>query len=113
MLMVKPGEIYKALTFKSGTGEKGDWELVHIADDKGKNRTTIFITNVPSGVRENGQFKVKSIDLMKIGMKKDQRTQAWHLEASAGCTVEAIASDIDPVFTELGEADGDDWELPL
>jgi hypothetical protein len=110
MIKVDKDAIYRAIRVRSGSSAHGDWELVVIADENNEKRTTtIFAANMPSGVVENQQFKIKDITSVKIGWKKDQNGQ-WKPDTTVTAVLEPIASDID--FADLGGDAGGDlpWE---
>lgn len=109
MIKVDKDAIYRAIRVRSGSSQHGDWELVVIADENNEKRTTtIFAANMPCGVIENQQFKIKDITSVKIGWKKDQNGQ-WKPDTTVTAVLEPIASDID--FNDLGDAGGDlPWE---
>lgn len=125
------GEIYRAERFRTGESARGRWELVSVKDDRKKNEITIFPVNIPTGVTERGQFRIKKIVSMTNGMKKD-REGKWSVNVTCEAEIEAITSDIpgfgddlpgidvdvDPVWSAADAAktpwdDDDDFSLPL
>ena len=104
MTAVKKGERYTATTFRNGTSERGDWEMIKVADANGKNELTIFPSNLPSGVTQNGDFVLKDITEVRVGFRKSKKDDKWYQETNITAEVEAIKSDID--------FDVDEGELP-
>ena len=81
MLKIEKDGIYRTKRVRSGTGERGDWQLVVVADDQNDKRTvTIFVENVPCGAIEGQQVKIKEIVSVKIGWKRDQNQQWKNVE---------------------------------
>lgn len=114
MIKIEKDGIYRTVRVRSGTGERGDWELVAIADENNEKRqTTIFVENNPCGVTEGQLIKVKDIVSVKIGWKKDNKG-GWKPDTTLSAVIEPIASDIEaPDDGELPWTT-DDWgELPL
>jgi hypothetical protein len=109
MTSVKQGERYHAVAFKSGSSSNGDWELVRVSDERGKNDVTIFPANVPSGAYEDCDFVVKDIVEVKVGFKQNKKTQKWEQATTVVAVIEAIKSDIN-----LDIDDGElPWDIPL
>ena len=109
MILIEKGGIYRAARAKSGSSNRGDWELVAVADENNSKRTqTIFIAT-PTGIREGQMFKVLEIVSFKNGWKKDQNGE-WKPEAS-------ITAEIEPIASEIDVNDIDPWDdipdLPL
>ena len=102
MTKIEEGQSYKAKRFRSGTSGKGDWELISVEDERGKNPVTIFASNIPSNVKENEMFKVIKINSVSVGFKEDSKG-LWQPQTSISAEVEAIPSEFD-----LGFDDGDD-----
>lgn len=98
MLKIEKDGIYIAKRVRSGSGERGDWQLVAVADEQNEKRTvTIFVENVPCGAIENQQIKIKDIISVKIGWKKDQAGQ-WKPETTMTAIIEPIKSELDEDF---------------
>lgn len=114
MIKVEKDGIYRAIRVRSGSGERGDWELVAIADENNdKRQTTIFVENNPCGAIENQLIKVKEIVSVKIGWKKDSQGQ-WKPDTTLSAVIEPIQSEIDVGDGDLPWDSGDDWDkLPL
>lgn len=106
MTKVTKGERYTATVFRSGQSERGAWEMIKVADNNGKNELTIFPSNIPSGVGEQGDFLLKDILEVRVGFRKSKKDDKWYQETNITAEVEAIKSDI--VFEDIGE----DGELP-
>ncbi len=106
MTKITKGERYTANKFLSGESERGAWEIVKIADEKGHNELTVFPSNIPTGITANGDFVVKDIVEIKYGFRRDKKTNEWKQEITVTAELEAIKSDI--VFEDMGE----DGELP-
>ena len=106
MTKLTKGERYTASTFKSGTSEKGDWEMVKVADSNGKNEITIFPASVPSGVTHNGDFILKDIVEVRVGFRKSKKDDKWYQETNITAELEAIKSDI---FIDEGDIGDLPW----
>ena len=87
------GEIYRAERTRSGESARGPWELISLKDAKRQNEITIFPTNIPTGVTEKGQFRIKKIISLTNGKKKDQNGN-WAVNVTCEAEVEAIGTDI-------------------
>ena len=118
MTKLTVGERYTAGKFRSGESRNGAWELLTVADEKGKNEISIFPSNIPVKGRDGCDFVVKSIGEVKFGFKKGT-DGVWHPQCSVSAEVEVIESDIDLSFVDDGplpweEGDMmDDIGLPL
>lgn len=103
MISIELDMPYTAYRFRSGASERGRWEVITVKDEAKKVKTpqevTIFPANLPSGVKEDGQFIVKRI--LKVTRKKAKdRDGNWAL-VDVGITAE-----VQPVKDELN-LDGD------
>lgn len=129
MLKIEKDGIYRVKRMRMGTHEeKGDWQLVAVADDQNEKRTvTIFVDNVPCGAVEGQQIKIREIVSVKIGWKRD-KDQQWKPETTMTAIVDPIKSELDDDFGEDALLEGptpwdgpatmgsfdDDWDkLPL
>jgi len=78
MTSIKKGERYFGKDFRSGMSARGPWEMVHVADDKGKNEVTVWFHNVPTGMKEpGGYFIIDEILESKYGKRKSKTTDKW------------------------------------
>ena len=103
MISIELDMPYTAYRFRSGASERGRWEVITVVDNskslKTRQEVTIFPANLPSGVKEDGQFIVKRI--IKVTRKKSKdRNGDWTL-VDVG-----ITADVQPVKDELN-LDGD------
>lgn len=72
MLKLEKGNTYTASRVRSGSGSRGDWELVVIRPEgKARQEITIFPTNVPCGVKEGDVFSVKEISAVSVKRSKN------------------------------------------
>ncbi len=114
MIKIEKDQIYRAVRARAGTGERGPWALVAVADEKNEKRTvTIFQENVEAEMREGQQFKIKDIVSVKVGWKRDGRG-AWTPDTTFSCVIEPIA--YEGALADEGPTpwDDPDWgELPL
>lgn len=120
---ITAGQIYKAKGVKSGTSSRGDWMMTHVADERGRNEITLFITNLPCNLAENQQFKVKCIDEVVLGVRRNKNPEKaeWYPSYTVNVQVEPIASefpDLDMESDPWGDAGGalpwkEEDELPL
>ena len=69
---LKIGETYKASKFRSGENSQGPWEMVIVNGGKGTRSILIFPTNAPTGIRENGLFKIDEIEEVQNKAKQDE-----------------------------------------
>ena len=113
MLKIEKNGIYRVKRMRMGTHEeRGDWQLVAIADDQNEKRTvTIFVDNVPCGAIENQQIKIKEITGVKIGWKRD-KDQQWKPETTMTAIVEPIKSELDDDFGEELLEGPTPWDTP-
>lgn len=113
MLKIEKDGIYRTKRVRSGTGERGDWQLIAVADDQNEKRTvTIFVENVPCGAIEGQQVKIKEIVSVKIGWKRDQ-AQQWKPETTMSAIIEPIKSELDDDFGEEVLLEGPTpWDSP-
>ena len=119
MTKLEVGQRYHSDKFFSGNSSNGPWELLNVADDKGKNDISIFPANLPSGAHENCDFVIKEIKEVKFGPKKSKTTDKWFQQCTISAVIEVIKSDIivddfddGPLPWEEGEL-MDDIGLPL
>lgn len=102
MIHLEEGKTYTASMVRSGTSERGDWEMLKIIDKK--NDLTVWPDNRPSGVEEGGEFEVVRITGIKYGPRKN-RQGVWQKEASVTAIVKPFKS-AGATFT-IDDADGD------
>lgn len=106
---IKTGGVYEAKRFRSGSNEKGDWELIATRDAaKGSREITIFPTNVPCGVMEGGKFRVGTIKSVKIKAKKgpegewNRSETVMRAETFPVASEDVLGDDYDP-FNDTGD----------
>lgn len=121
--MVEKGMNYTAQRVRSGSSPKGQWELISVVDNRGKNPITVYVRNMPCGVVEGQKFNVEELFSVKYGFKKD-KFEKWQPSISCEATVHPIASEYDTEILGQGDVNwtelqaGDDpWadiaELPM
>lgn len=107
MTKITIGEVYTANKFRSGSSGRGDWEMICVLDEKGKNEIAIYPTNIPTGARENCSFKLVDVAEVKNGVRKGTDGK-WYPAVSISGKVEVIQSDIN-LDVDFDDPDG---ELP-
>ena len=124
MTELKVGTSYVAKKKRSGTSDKGDWEMVTILDNRGKNEVAVFALNRPTGIQEGQKFTVESIQSLKWGFKKD-RNDKWQPHCTCEAVIHPIGSEFESGMTgmeginwsEMSGAGDDPWadiaELPM
>lgn len=106
MVRIEQGGEYTAKRFRSGTGDKGDWELVVVkAEGKARQELVIFPTNIPSGITEGGTFRVDNIRSVEIRVQKNP-DGTWGAEKTR---VEAEVTAI--VYDDLDDLYSGDFDL--
>lgn len=109
MLNAKKGEEYEAFRVRSGTSEKGDWELIVIkANGKAKQELTIYPEHKPSGVKEGGKFMID--DILDVQIKANKNRDGTWLGTKT-YMVAAVHPTADPPSTF--DFDADTYELTL
>lgn len=114
MISIEKDKTYRAVRARSGTGEKGDWALVAIADEKNEKRTaTIFLDNPDTDIHEGQTFKIKEISRVKIGWKRDNNGE-WKPDTTVSASIEPIEMEFGSVPDGPSPWDSEDWgQLPL
>ena len=69
MNQLKIGNIYAAAAHKQGENKNGAWESLTVRDERSKNPITVFVENIPSGVSENGRFRLERITNVSFGKR--------------------------------------------
>ena len=106
MVRIEKGSEYTAKRFRSGTGPKGDWEVVVVkAEGKARQEITIFPTNIPTGITEGGTFRIDDISAVEVRIQKKQ-DGTWGGEKPR---VEAELTAI--VYDDLDDLYSGDFEL--
>ena len=101
----KDGE-YKASRVRSGTAAKGDWELVVVkAEGRARQEVTVFAENVPSGVVEDGKFRVKEIRSLSLRQKKDYDGNWTRQDVSISAVIEPADTEQAVDLEDLGGFD--------
>ena len=96
MIKIKVGDVYKAHRVRTGTSAKGDWELVAVrAEGKERREVTLFIDNIPSGLKEGDTFRVRYIESFTVNAQKDQRGE-WTKDKMSGEVNIDIVEKADP-----------------
>ena len=74
MVEIQPGGVYRAAMVKSGTTDRGEWQLVKVADEKRKSGgATFFVSNPVPGLAEGDSFRVDSVVTMKWKAKQSKK----------------------------------------
>ena len=113
---INVGEQYTAFRFRSGTSERGPWEVITVKEEgRAKQEVTLFPSNVPSGVMEGGDLIVKSISGVTRKKKKDSMGAWTQVDVCIYCEVEPVApvkleedDDLTDLPFEWGKGDIDD-----
>lgn len=96
MIRIEVGGVYKAHRVRSGTSEKGDWELVAVrAEGKERREVTLFIDNLPSGIKEGDKFRVRYIEAFTVNAQKDARGE-WRNDRTSAVVNIDIVEKADP-----------------
>lgn len=105
---LEKGGIYKATRVKAGTSARGPWMLTVVADDRGRNEITLFIKNSDCDLKDNGQFKIKELVSMTLGVRKGKGEDVkWYPSYTAEAIIEPIQSE----FSDLEDIDpSDPWK---
>ena len=105
---LEAGKIYKATKVHSGTSARGPWMLTVVADDRGRNEITLFIKNTDCDLKDKGQFKIKELVSVTLGVRKGRGEDVkWYPSYTAEAVVEPIQSE----FSDLEDVDpGDPWK---
>lgn len=104
MTQIEVGKNYTAKKAIRGASGKGEWELLAVQDNRGKNEIAVWVRNRPSGVKEGQKFNVKAIHDVKWGFRRD-KSDRWQPSCSIEATVEPIVSEYDTDITGAGEVD--------
>ena len=113
---VNVGVTCKALKAKSGNSSKGDWELLVVGNENGKNEVNIWVNNRPSGVPVNGMFTVTKITGVKFGYKKRewQGQDKFEPKIDINADVKFVESGFESIPDAFGDNPFDDVpDLPL
>lgn len=110
MLRVQTGGEYTAARVRSGSSERGDWELVVI---KGENRArqelTVYPTNMPCGVTEGEKFTLNSITGVQMKKRRDADGNWTKEEVSIMAEIRPLApnelEDFDSPFSSSDYSD--------
>lgn len=89
MITIKEGGVYKASKIMSGSTEKGDWELISVTDESGKNSVSLFAKNIPSGVSEGQNFRVERICSVTSKNKQD-KNGVWRTNVSVDADIAQV-----------------------
>ena len=88
-MIIRKGESYTAVRKRSGSSDKGDWELLSVTDTNGRNTIAVFVTNIPSGVNETERFRVDEIESVSMKRRKSD-SGAWYTEVSVSASVTPV-----------------------
>lgn len=105
MNRITAGKIFTAARQRSGSGSKGKWELLVTQDEQGSNDITIFVGNMPSNVREGGQFRIERIISVSSSKRQDGEGR-WYTNIT-------VNADVSPVETHeefVAKSAGEGWE---
>ena len=115
MLKLETGSTYTAARFRSGSSDRGEWELIVIRPEgKSRQEITIFPVNVPSGIREGDVFSVQEILSVSVKKSKDRDGNWGADKTSVDAFVKPFSvDDIGDFGDDSGMFDCDDLELEL
>lgn len=105
MNRITAGKVFTAARQRSGSGSKGKWELLVTQDEQGSNDITIFVGNMPSNVREGGQFRIERIISVSSAKRQDGEGK-WYTNIT-------VNADVSPVETHeefIAKTAGQSWE---
>ena len=86
---VKVGDTLTAAVVRRGKKDDGAWELLVVRDTNKKKSISVWATNAPTGVNENGQFIVTNIESVRYGAKKNG--DKWYDDISVNAAVKPLA----------------------
>ena len=120
MIRIAVGEVYTAKRARSGSSGKGPWELLVV--ESGKDEMTLWVSNPGTGITDNRQFVIKSIDFVtkknvaykdgRICRDRRDRDVTWKTEVDLNVTVEPIGYTYSGL--DVSAADFDDGgDLPF
>ena len=107
MTQIEAGKNYTAKKALHGSSSKGEWEMLAVQDNRGKNEIAVWVRNKPSGVKEGQKFHIETIHDVKWGFRKD-KNQRWQPSCSIEASVEPIESEFDTGLA--GQGVDVDWE---
>ena len=91
MNRIEEGKVYTAVRQRSGSSDRGPWEMLIVQDERGSNELAIFASNIPTGVPEGGKFRVDRINSVSLGNKKDSSGN-WRVNVSVSAEVCPVKS---------------------
>lgn len=106
MNRIEAGKVYTAARQRTGSTERGSWELLAVTDERGNNEIAVFVANRPSKVAEGGKFRIEKINSVSYGNKKDQSGN-WRASISIDAVVTPVQS------YEQFSNQADDGDLPF
>ena len=101
----KTGTQYKADMVRSGTGDKGNWQLVAVKDEKGKKQITIWLIEEIQ-IAEGDMFLLERIEDVEYKAKK--YNDQWKDQVN----IRGVISKMENT-TEMEEPVINDVELPF
>lgn len=105
MVELKIGETYEAHRVRSGSNDRGLWELISVRDaGKSRKAITIWPDNKPSGVKEGGKFRVKVITSVKNSARQDPKG-GWRDDVSITAEVEPLEVACNPLDIDASDFD--------
>lgn len=94
MISVKTDSVYTAARKISGSSDKGDWVLLKVLDENGRNGISLFARNLPCEINEGEPFKVEKIYSVSSKNKQD-KNGVWRTDVS-------VDADVIPAETRPG-----------
>lgn len=115
MNRIEAGKVFTAARTRTGTNSNGkNWELIVTQDERGNNDIAIFVANMPSNVKEGGNFRIDKILSVSYGNRKDNDGN-WRANISVNAVVTAVESHGEFTSREKGQWEEikDDGQLPF
>jgi len=105
-LILKQGESFNVKEVKSGVSPKGEWMLLVAVDEKGKNRSSLFVDNIAEcGFKagdENLRARLDEITSINMWQKKVEG-KGWQVNTSINVKVSKVG---DAVFADGSTSNG-------
>ena len=128
MNRISVGSVYRADWAYSGENNKGKYEMLKVANEKGKEEIMIFVNNVPANIAKGDRFCLNKVtDVIRKWRKgmvwnpqTKQREEGWVEEFDVNADVTRIddslgdVGDLPNEFGDVGQMELPwDEELPL
>lgn len=113
MVEIQPGGVYRAAMVKSGTTDRGEWQLVKVADEKRKSGgATFFVSNPIPGLAEGDSFRVDNAVNLKWKAKQSKKHPGeWDDVVDVTLHISRADGSAGPEFAEI--EDDADGQLPF